>query len=349
MDTSKLKPNDPRVSYKTANVNGKTYRYILGLPPNGQEPVATIFLCHGFPDMAFGWRYQIPVLMSLGLRVICPDMVGYAGTDAPKELEAYSGKSVADDVKELCRQIIGEGQQIILGGHDWGGAAVFRVALWHPELVKCVFSVCTPYAPPNPKWTSLEEIVRTRLPNFAYQLQFAGPDVEQHVQGPEKIGQTIVAITGGKNTRGERANDTTTGGLDFKKLEGMNESPFMSKEELDYYVSEYMKHEAPQMRGPLNWYRVRKINFDDEVKLLEAKGPQVGKLDLPVLYVGATHDVALPPIMSMGMDAVVAEGKFTRKEVKATHWALWQAADEVNAIVTEWIGAVLGKKLRSSL
>jgi hypothetical protein len=53
--------------------------------------------------------------------------------------------------------------------------------------------------------------------------------------------------------------------------------------------------------------------------------------------------------MSMGMDAVVAEGKFTRKEVKASHWALWQTADEVNTIVTEWIGDVLGKKLRASL
>jgi pimeloyl-ACP methyl ester carboxylesterase len=191
--------------------------------------------------------------------------------------------------------------------------------------------------------------VRTRLPNFAYQLQFAGPDVEQNVQGPEKIRQALIAITGGKNHNGERANDFTTGGMDFKKLEGMTKSPVMSDEELDHYVDEYMKHEAPQLRGPMNWYRVRKINYEDEKRLLEERGPGVGKLNMPVLFIGATHDIALPPIMSMGMDAVVAEGKLTRREVKASHWALWQAADEVNKYVGEWLGEVLEKKLKPSL
>ncbi|KAK0389371.1 hypothetical protein NLU13_2946 [Sarocladium strictum] len=349
MDMSSLKPNDPRVSYKTANVNGKTYSYILGMPPQGQQPIDTVFLCHGFPDMAWGWRCQIPVLMSLGFRVICPDMVGYAGSDAPKELEAYSGKSVAADVKELSAQIIGEGKQIILGGHDWGGQVVYRVALFYPELVKAVFSVCTPYVPPNPKWISLEDIVRTHLPQFSYQLQFAGPDVEKIVQGPEKIRQFLIAITGGKTQDGEYAIDVKSGGVDFKRLESMTKSPAMSDGDLDHYVSEYMKHEAPQLRGPLNWYRVRKINYDDEKKLLDERGPEASILNMPVLYIGATYDTALPPIMSKGMDAVVAEGKLTRGEVKATHWALWQAADDVNRIMGEWLGKVLERQLKPSL
>lgn len=35
---------------------------------------------HGWPDLAFGWRYQIPALIELGFRVVAPDMMGYGGT-----------------------------------------------------------------------------------------------------------------------------------------------------------------------------------------------------------------------------------------------------------------------------
>lgn len=72
MSLEKLVPNDPRVSNQTAFLNGKTYSYILSEPSS--TPKATIFLIHGWPDMGFGWRNQIPLLTRLGLRVIVPDV-----------------------------------------------------------------------------------------------------------------------------------------------------------------------------------------------------------------------------------------------------------------------------------
>jgi soluble epoxide hydrolase / lipid-phosphate phosphatase len=70
--------------YRTANVNGVEYRYIRSEPKG--DAVGTVFLVHGWPDMALGWRNQIPFLNSLGLRVIAMDMMGYGGTAAPEEL-----------------------------------------------------------------------------------------------------------------------------------------------------------------------------------------------------------------------------------------------------------------------
>lgn len=35
---------------------------------------------HGWPDLSLGWRYQIPLLVNLGFRVVVPDMMGYGGT-----------------------------------------------------------------------------------------------------------------------------------------------------------------------------------------------------------------------------------------------------------------------------
>lgn len=53
--------------------------YILGVPKNGNFK-ATVFLIHGWPDLSYGWRYQIPFLIKLKMRVVVPDMMGYGGT-----------------------------------------------------------------------------------------------------------------------------------------------------------------------------------------------------------------------------------------------------------------------------
>ncbi|KMU85859.1 hypothetical protein CIHG_03388 [Coccidioides immitis H538.4] len=74
--------NDPRIQKCSTFVNGTRYGYLLGVPPNGDYR-ATVFLIHGFPDLSMGWRYQIPALLNMGLRVVAPDCLGYGRTEAP--------------------------------------------------------------------------------------------------------------------------------------------------------------------------------------------------------------------------------------------------------------------------
>ena len=114
--------NDPRVEHKTANLNGHTYHYLLGVP---KTPIkGTVFLIHGWPDCCAGWRYQIPMLLELGFRVVVPDLMGFAGSEAPRvppgSIQLYSHKRAADDFAELARQL--GAARIVLGGHDWGGS-----------------------------------------------------------------------------------------------------------------------------------------------------------------------------------------------------------------------------------
>jgi soluble epoxide hydrolase / lipid-phosphate phosphatase len=76
---------------------------------------------HGWPDISAGWRYQIPALVSLGCRVVVPDMMGYGSTDAPRvppnSIHLYGFKRASDDIAELARQL--GAKTIVLGGHDW--------------------------------------------------------------------------------------------------------------------------------------------------------------------------------------------------------------------------------------
>ena len=146
-NTDKLQPfHDPRVQLRSAHLNGKTYGYIYSPRSTSAPNRGTIILIHGFPDMSFGWRYQIPFLSSLGLDVIAPDCMGYGRTDAPPHtLHDYTYARIASDIGALCTQL--GLNSVILGGHDWGGAIVYRLAQYHPNLVKALFVICTPYNP----------------------------------------------------------------------------------------------------------------------------------------------------------------------------------------------------------
>jgi soluble epoxide hydrolase/lipid-phosphate phosphatase len=326
----KISPNDSRVQYKTANLNGVNYSYILA-EPSGQ-PLNTIFLIHGWPDLSLGWRYQIPLLTSMGLRVVVPDMMGYGGTDAPEHPKFYTFKRAADDMAALAKHI--GASSIILGGHDWGGAVVYRIAMWYPKLISAVFSVCTPYTAPRSTY-----IPATVASNFKYQLQLQGPDVEGTIVGEEKIRQMLNGLYGGRGPKGEVAFDVSSG-VFFDNLPKLGPSPLLSKEELDFYAKRYAIH---GMRGPLNWYRTGELNFEDE-KDMAAKIEKDGyKFDMPVLLIVGTKDAALPPRLSRGMEKDFRS--LTKGEVLAGHWALWEKPAEVNRFIAEWLGG----KIKSHL
>lgn len=340
MAVDKLKPNDPRAQSTTATIRGKTYHY-LHAKPSG-TPRGTILLVHGWPDLAFGWRYQVPYLLSLGLQVIVPDMLGYGGTDAPQDLALYSLKSVNDDLAELVRQIIGPDEQIILGGHDWGGMVVWRFALWHPEMLKGVFSICTPYAPVLPDFVDIPQLIQ-RLPNFTYQAQLAGPDVEREIgSDPAKIRGLLSGVYGARGSDGELVF-TVNKGVHFENLDKMGKSPLLSDEEIDYYVDQYARN---GVRGPLNWYRTRKVNYEEELALL--KDGQQPKVQPPSMLVAARGDAALPPRMAKGMEVFFEKVKIL--EVDGSHWSLWEpSAAETNAHIGAFVEELLGESTKASI
>ncbi|KAK7730841.1 hypothetical protein SLS53_008919 [Cytospora paraplurivora] len=340
MAVDKLKPNDPRVESHTANLRGKTYKYILGKPEG--TPRATVLLVHGWPDLGFAWRYQVPYLLSLGLQVVVPDVLGYGGTDAPQDVALYSLKSVGDDLAELARLVVGDGETIILGGHDWGGALVWRFALWHPELLRGVFSVCTPYSAPSARFLEYDEYV-SHLPNFRYQIQLAGPDVEREIgSDPRKLRNFLAGLFWAKTPEGKGGFSTDRGVL-LENLDAIGDSPLLDDEELQFYVKEYSRN---GMRGPLNWYRTRKINFEEELALI--KDGEKPRIKTPALIVLANNDIALPPRIAAGMDEHF--DNLTKGEVDGTHWALWDSTELVNAQIGKFIESVLtGPSAKASI
>ncbi len=69
------------------------------------------------------------------------------------------------------------------------------------------------------------------------------------------------------------------------------------------------------------------------------------KLELPLLFIQATKDHALPPSMSQGMEEYCTD--MTRRSVATSHWALWEAPEEVNGFIMEFLTTL--DSLKSSL
>jgi pimeloyl-ACP methyl ester carboxylesterase len=58
-------------------------------------------------------------------------------------------------------------------------------------------------------------------------------------------------------------------------------------------------------------------------------------ISIPTLFIQATFDSVLKPEMSKNMESFLPN--LTRGKVAATHWALTQKPEEVNAIIQKWL------------
>ena len=110
--------------HDTIRANGirQHYRHAGSGPP--------VILLHGFPEMSYAWRFQIPEL-ARRYRVIAPDLRGYGDTDKPPT--GYDKRTMANDIVKLA-EALGIGR-FALVGHDRGARVATRLVKDHPALV----------------------------------------------------------------------------------------------------------------------------------------------------------------------------------------------------------------------
>jgi pimeloyl-ACP methyl ester carboxylesterase len=99
----------------------------------GPKDGPVVVLLHGFPEFWYSWHKQIAPLAAAGFRVIVPDQRGYNRSSKPSGVRSYALTELVSDVIAIADQL---GQErIFLGGHDWGAAVAWSVALLHANRV----------------------------------------------------------------------------------------------------------------------------------------------------------------------------------------------------------------------
>jgi pimeloyl-ACP methyl ester carboxylesterase len=87
----------------------------MHIAEQGNGPL--VIMCHGFPELGYSWRHQLPALAEAGYHAVAPDQRGYGKTDCPEPIEAYNILQLVGDMVGLV-QALGEEKAIIVG-HDW--------------------------------------------------------------------------------------------------------------------------------------------------------------------------------------------------------------------------------------
>mgnify|MGYP000374021627 CR=1 FL=1 len=150
----------------------------LTVSRNGQGPA--VVLLHGFPEIAYSWRHQIPVLGEAGYQVSAPDQRGYGWSDQPDGVEAYSMTELVGDVIALLDH--DNIDDAVIVGHDWGAIIAPWVGLFRPDRVRGLALLSVPYSPRGER--SIVDHIRATDPegDFAYMLAFQEEGIEEVLQ-----------------------------------------------------------------------------------------------------------------------------------------------------------------------
>ena len=95
----------------------------------------TFVLLHGNPSSSYAWRDVLPVLGRHG-RALAPDLIGMG--DSGKPAIAYGFADSARYLDAWFTAVGLDGADVVLVGHDWGGALAFDRAARHPAGVRGV-------------------------------------------------------------------------------------------------------------------------------------------------------------------------------------------------------------------
>ncbi|MCB2174268.1 MAG: alpha/beta hydrolase [Actinomycetales bacterium] len=98
----------------------------------GEGPL--VLLLHGFPQMWWAWRAQIPALARAGYRVAAMDLRGSGASDKPPQ--GYDVPTLTRDVAGVIRSL-GVGEAVVVG-HGLGGTVAWSMPTLRPAVTRAV-------------------------------------------------------------------------------------------------------------------------------------------------------------------------------------------------------------------
>ena len=274
-------------------------------------------LClHGFPEHAYSWRHQMPLLERLGYRVWAPNLRGYGGTDSPQEISAYKPRILIEDVAALINAA--GAKETLLLAHDWGGALAWSLAIEQArqaESARAGGSIQQPQL--------IDKLVIMNLPHpacFARELRKPPQLLQSWYMFFFQLPWLPEFMLGRRNFR-------ATSGV----IRGTARNPArFTDEDLEVYRANAARPGG--LTAMINWYRAL---------FRGRKGRQFGSRSVPVIHVPTLFlwgdaDTALNIRTTRGTEKYVSDLTF-RVFPGVSHWIQQEAPEAVNAMLEAWL------------
>ncbi|AMO71994.1 alpha/beta fold hydrolase [Sphingorhabdus sp. M41] len=258
-------------------------------------------LClHGFPELNYSWRHQIPLLVELGYKVWAPNLRGYGGSSKPEGVESYRLNRLVEDVAALIDA--SGADEITLIAHDWGA-----IIAWHFAILKIrpltrlvIMNV------PHPKCAQREIQHWYQLRKSWYIFFFQLPWVPERIfgrNGAEAIKQAFTNMA-------------------------VDKSRF-PESDMQVYADAASRPGA--LRSMINYYRAL-------LRTRDAREIGDGMVDVPTLMIWGEEDAAIDIRCTDGTEEWVPDLELHRLP-GVSHWVQQEAPEEVNSILREWLSA----------
>jgi pimeloyl-ACP methyl ester carboxylesterase len=316
------------VTHHYANVNGLR----LHVAEQGEGPL--VLLLHGWPECWYSWRRQFAPFAAAGYRVVALDQRGYARSDQPEDVSAYTLLHLAGDVVNLIREL-GE-EQAILVGHDFGAPVAWVTTMLRPDVVRGVAGLSVP--PILPAGLFPPSISRAQYGEGFFHVRFQQPGVAEELTKDiaSSIRRILFGLCGDNAANARPKPWVIPAGMSV--LDTMPEPPslpgWLTDEDIQAYAEEFSLHGDRAFTGPFHWYR----NLERNVALLSAF--QGRGIDVPALYVVGDRDLAVAMRAPTGTRTPLREvAPFLRAPVVLQgcgHWTQQERPAEVNAALLDF-------------
>jgi pimeloyl-ACP methyl ester carboxylesterase len=298
----------------------------------GESGAPLVVLAHGFPELAYSWRHQIPALAAAGYHVLAPDQRGYGRSTRPADIAAYNVADLSADLIGLLDDV-GADQAVFIG-HDWGAQVVWGSAQLHPDRVAAVVGMSVPPVPRAqvPPTQAFRAIFGD---NFFYMLYFQQPGVADAELDADP-GKTLRRVIFGQAAPGDQAAAMRMlrpgpEGLIERIPEPDGLPSWISADELDHYVAEFSR---TGFTGGLNWYRNMDRNWEIQGNLTSAA------ITVPAMFIGGTDDLVLG-FMRPDRAKEVITGPYREVLIEgAGHWLQQERPDRVNELLLEFLSSL---------
>ena len=276
-----------------------------------------IILCHGWPELAFSWRFQIQTLVELGFHCIVPNLRGYGNSSKPNEVSSYDVINLSDDLNGLLDYY--RIRRAFFMGHDWGAWLLWYYALLHKERISGLINLSVPFR--QREKTDPIKFWENVLGKDFYIVHFNNrPNVaaKSFNKNPRRVLTNLFRTDHWLSERSKNSNYKIIKSADSDY--GLGKLA-MSEKDLDVFVEAFSNG---GFEAPCNWYR----NISRNWRLSEGLNQVI---ETPTLMIYGKYDM-VPQV-----DMAKSVKNLEIRTLDCGHWIQQERPEETNNLITEWL------------